>query len=1354
MNSIKNVNPFQKQGVSKYPLLGNMVGQDLIYTRLEGFKEISTNSTDCAFYTIFGDWGAGKTRIAHELIAERTGNSKTWLIADKEGKFNQKKILNQESTIIPLFIKFEEVFEFRPISVDNIFPKLIYTAFHNLINKDSKIQVDLRDVLRNINSDYCTKIEDYLGDYKNDLKQFLSLIREEIIKKSNSKLIKFWIVIDEVEDIGETAGTPVEGIKKSFYYERGDLSNLIEAIKDEVNRPLDQNIHAVLDNFDFLFLCSEALESLFKEIGALERRYGEVKIRKSSKRDFLEFLRYLKNEGYPNLDFPGKVIESAIIAVDRNFGWFNYYMNSIYLKKKRDPNLKDYELLERAGRSLGKLFNFQMIQNIIDDDQKPNLENLEEILFKQIPISLEEMNLENDKIIQLLGYKDPNNISVFKKFIPIKIKKTDFQRIITTEKNFEYMKVKGKEESTFLKKGEDIFDNEYLFSQLKIFSTGDEDNFLIYSDFDAFKLYMNFLSSRSLTEETVKTFYDIFKSHQDQNFNEFIGISMDFLTKFNLRWEEISFSRNWLNSIKLELIVKQLNSETQGKLDIERRICEGIGKARIYQKYGEQGYSYNSSNIRDFRSSHIVIDILPTDEGENLSLLPVNKLLILYYRNVETLIHDFNELLNDPMICYLILPDKQTEEDYKSVIEKVPKVEKYIIPKLVVFNQNEHNFYHQFSFLDDLFKFKDIENRKYIENIWEKFKQVESKWLNKIDNEGFLIKPLFNSSLKTTPNKIFREILTLILEGYNYSDFSDPNKVSDNETLKKYMKFFDSLKSYLKQNENCLKLFNIGNPEDLETIDLKSNIILPRSLITLLKMIKTKVDPHKLNKEFFFDSKQFKSSMKNVQNVITQLIDILKVFGLIIEEPNKKLTIVDKRYLIEQYKLSQNKLALWLDESKDNSIKKLEDFYKKLPSYFKVDHDELERYLNEINNSSKNLDDINFNTFFSDEIEFTKFLQISTQIKTALNLSYKILKETESINIDKIPDVGGDMNLLLFSAKERIDFLIKTKEEINETIHLIQEKISTIEQEIQIKYSQCAGKPFITKPMEKILNNLKDDLAWKEDIRFSEELEKIGSGASETNNRPLITLIKSSLIQEIYTKLESYDSYLNSSPNSIWNRFISIHEKWEGILNGKLNFEDIWNKTEKYYEGSPEERGPNVWHEGKLSKKETAFSYLNDFKRTAEAEVGEDLNILEDLIDTIETNINELIELAEKKYLEGQDEIKDETSTTDLKIIQNLELRKEGNVTTDSTEIFKLTKHIDQHEAIEKLINTINQRAEELCVNNRLWLLYKKVTELIDIGESDDNVASEIGEDKLEELKNAGVLEYEKQVNIKYTIDL
>ena len=144
-------------GVSDYPPRDPLVGQSRFHRQYKTFIHTVDQDADnfAHVFAVEGEWGRGKSRLGHELIAQINDCSRGWYVRDQGGQLEPAALFDDEQRrdqYLGLYIRYSQVAsDFQ--NSDNWFGFGLYKALLPLATKafDSSIQSEIaRQALRRL----------------------------------------------------------------------------------------------------------------------------------------------------------------------------------------------------------------------------------------------------------------------------------------------------------------------------------------------------------------------------------------------------------------------------------------------------------------------------------------------------------------------------------------------------------------------------------------------------------------------------------------------------------------------------------------------------------------------------------------------------------------------------------------------------------------------------------------------------------------------------------------------------------------------------------------------------------------------------------------------------------------------------------------------------------------------------------------------------------------------------------------------------------------------------------------------------------------------------------------------------
>jgi hypothetical protein len=346
-------------GVSDYPPRDPLVGQSRFFKRYRTFIHTVDQDADhfAHVFAVEAEWGRGKSRLGHELIAQINGCSKGWFIRDEQNHLKDETLFDQatQDKYLALYIRYSQVASDYQNS-DNWFGFGLYKALLPLAtgNFDKSIQSEIaKQALHRLvpagfdASQLAVKLE--LTKQHSDE----ALYEEEglvvrLVQAAYDYLKTFGIhyvlvVLDELETVAEAA---------TFGLEQDDAKRLDgQAIRLIGKAIKEEDPRRKLPWLRYVALCSPLLGQQLREIQSVARRFELVELEYNAFADVSDYVAQLKSERKLAFDYPTGLVEAAYAMSGANFGWFNVIMANV------DAVLSQYEAVGKPLPAVGELFD-------------------------------------------------------------------------------------------------------------------------------------------------------------------------------------------------------------------------------------------------------------------------------------------------------------------------------------------------------------------------------------------------------------------------------------------------------------------------------------------------------------------------------------------------------------------------------------------------------------------------------------------------------------------------------------------------------------------------------------------------------------------------------------------------------------------------------------------------------------------------------------------------------------------------------------------------------------------------------------------------------------------------------------
>lgn len=346
-------------GVSDYPPRDPLVGQSRFFKRYRTFIHTVDQDADnfAHVFALEAEWGRGKSRLGHELIAQINDCSQGWFVRDDGGPLQEQKLFEAatQDSYLGLYIRYSQVASHYQNS-DNWFGFGLYKALLPLATNtfDGSIQSKIAEqALHRLNPAgfeavqlaRCLELDQHYSEealYEED-----GLV-VRLVQAAYAYLQKFGIayvlvVLDELETVAEAAtfGLEEDDAKRLD----GQAIRLIgKAIKEEDPR-------RKLPWLRYVALCSPLLGQQLREIQSVARRFELVELEHNAFADVSDYVAQLQTERRLAHDYPTALVEAAYAMSGANFGWFNVIMANV------DAVLAQFAAAGKTMPAIGELFD-------------------------------------------------------------------------------------------------------------------------------------------------------------------------------------------------------------------------------------------------------------------------------------------------------------------------------------------------------------------------------------------------------------------------------------------------------------------------------------------------------------------------------------------------------------------------------------------------------------------------------------------------------------------------------------------------------------------------------------------------------------------------------------------------------------------------------------------------------------------------------------------------------------------------------------------------------------------------------------------------------------------------------------
>ncbi|HAE8194411.1 TPA: hypothetical protein ACPWZ0_001291 [Salmonella enterica subsp. enterica serovar Vietnam] len=394
-------------GVSDYPPRDPLVGQSRFFKRFQTFLHTVDHDDDrfAHVFAVEAEWGRGKSRLGHELVAQINDCSKGWFVRDDKGELENQQLFTPEAQdkYLALYIRYSQVASDYQNS-DNWFAFGLYQALLPLATEqfDGSIQSEIakqafeRLMPLGFTSGLLAEALQLNANHSEEDLYIDQTLVVSLVQAAYDVLKRFGVhyvlvVLDELETVAEAAtfGLEDEDSKRLD----GQAIRLIgKAIKEEDPR-------RKLPWLRYVALCSPLLGQQLREIQSVARRFELVELEHNAFADVSDYVASLLSDGKLAFHYPAGLVEAAYAMSGANFGWFNVVMANV------DAILSQYQQAGRSVNNVGELFEAvlassgRVAKHVLDKGAIEGIQTRDQtlladcrsLLYGQLPVRLEQV---------------------------------------------------------------------------------------------------------------------------------------------------------------------------------------------------------------------------------------------------------------------------------------------------------------------------------------------------------------------------------------------------------------------------------------------------------------------------------------------------------------------------------------------------------------------------------------------------------------------------------------------------------------------------------------------------------------------------------------------------------------------------------------------------------------------------------------------------------------------------------------------------------------------------------------------------------------------------------------------------
>jgi hypothetical protein len=1124
--------PFSRRGTSEYPVSSPFIGQTHIYNHL---REFLSEDADAPIgnFIIYGDWGTGKSRVGHQLVAEGTNIEYGWLIEDESGSYTEKHLFDEvDKEVLPLWVSLSE-FE-NNLTTQNAGAKAVNAALANVAEIGSDLYSDIANRFENAGGSLF-ELEDIAanpGQPTQILEQYLETVIED------SEIERLLVIIDEVEEAG-SIGDQAPDSEQTTGAGGQTLQALFEGLKEatnDVGGRYPANFHA-----DFTLLCTSGVERHSAPTGGVERRIEEESLHDPTIRDAKEYVRRLLENAEAETEISSDAVEALFFASFNNFGWFTRAMSTLHHFKQQSPDKAYYEIIKENPDRFDDIFDPQNVEDILgESDDFEIVNDVVDIIYRIHPVAVEELDLSADEIDSFLDYTTPlEDIRPIGELVPVDTSNSSIKRELR-KSGFEVSPAETSEQvvtysGTRLKTGR-------LEDLLTVFQIGD-DHIGLYDQREDLRGLAEFAFEAGQVEDAaIEALIDALEAAREDNLTgdgRYLAPTLRFLSEWNIRWRKYTQAVRWLDD---EELWDELMESARNVSDETERVIKGFIYTRFHH-YDDLSPPSLEPHDEGLPATNFVTSI----EGDNtVDVGRSDTAVVFHHEDTTDTKNSIRRIKREatqgfPIIYLLFETESTRQEVMAEVFDEYESITPFIISQVINNRNLARDFFVQFSFLGNVFSSDDLRgNKNYIkENRVRPRIHRDVEWFEEQKSEGWVLQELVPPQASAEQKQILAEGLRLAADGQNLEQ------------------------EHIDPWHRCWENSDRVAPLLSEDRQLR----LPPFVPHMLSVIENEgpLQSTELAGRLLTDSEM------QIETVTSNALELLSYLGLISEG--------DDGYLFHNSVLLDNRIeevSIKVPSSTDDAFEDFEVEPTEQTLFdLRITDSNLTTYRGELEGLSSEIRDLNHEMILnpeSDPEEWYDTTSIIHRIVTFANRGYDPNKTFESLENHSYEDIGNeyasmrdDTDHVEYSISYRFEFLEGFDDVLAQDRNSVLSEVNTRQQALYNHYDECREKDFPTGKIASILSEIEADLELDADS-VDESLTQSDQDEEGTGNT-IKHHLNNQEFEEAFTRIGWYKGVLQERLDGPWNDFTSAAYEFETFLDEFDELDESWNETDKFFEG-------------------------------------------------------------------------------------------------------------------------------------------------------------------------------------------
>lgn len=787
-------------GMSSYPLEQPFVGQDRVFQALQQFRTSARNERLAAFAVITGDWGSGKSRLAHQLVSECTGRTQPWLVEAGEGQHASVRLFpeGEQGRDLVLYSRYLELVSRRMVAATTWIEDVAVAALQKLVTPEPRgsigyrIQNDLLNTLTQRGFDRRLFADIVLSNEpsKDAYEKARAYLKREL------GVDRLWVVIDEIETLEENDNRP-EGVALP----PAEVTPYIDMIRQVVK---DEDRREAFPNLLFVMLASKPASARI-DVRANDRRAESLSLEPYSLGTVRVLGTFLRQEAVRHgleISYLTGTEETAFFASRQNMGWYNILMSFTHERLLKQPErsltsiLREYAALDQA-KSRGKLFNGEPI-HLIDMQGLGDREKgvLLDVIYRQIPTSLAGLGLTESELRSLTAV--PYTMTGRPAIVTMR-------RVeITPPDLANALRARGfrsDESQAILSRGTTRINPVGLLNALRAFSAGDSaGGCLVYEDAAAFQDQLAAVYQVEGLEAFARDLHQMLLGLADED-SRFVAPSMALLRHTNALWASSRWDTN-------QPVFELTDPEKVGRIetavgnwatrDKAYQLC--LGTLKVLEGQEAEAVTTAWENIE---SRYVV----GKTADSPFSVSPTQQMVVLYGTNPDVVVNDLQQISTMGLFPVVVICEKL---DHVPDIRRMCTDRRQMIrsmPMCVLMEpaSRDSALILRYSLSGGSFSDNDLKpaTKEQLVALRERLSNHGKEWLQEVEGRGELIRAMYATNDAPAIRTGLARTLQYMATGKELADVLDQThqllEATELQKLQRYLTYVGSADSpYLK----------------------------------------------------------------------------------------------------------------------------------------------------------------------------------------------------------------------------------------------------------------------------------------------------------------------------------------------------------------------------------------------------------------------------------------------------------------------------------------------------------------------------------------------------------------------------